>query len=50
VTDYHKRALVGVECALELADVDEVEVVGRFVQEEELRRRFGVRDAGEGGA
>ena len=49
MADHHERAFVGGERALQLADADQVEVVGRLVQEQELRRRLGVQDAGEGG-
>jgi hypothetical protein len=34
VADHHEGSFVGLECALQLADADQVEVVGGLVEEE----------------
>ena len=45
VADHHEGAPVGVQRRLQLADADQVEVVGRLVEQQQLRRGFGVEHA-----
>src|SRR5687767_5661038 len=50
VADHHERPLIGLECALQLGDADQVEVVGRLVQQQQVRCGLGEQHAGQGGA
>lgn len=50
MADHHERALVRRQRGLQLPDADQVEVVGGLAEQQQLRRRFGVQDAGRGGA
>src|SRR6476469_7669755 len=47
MANYHHRDSVGVDRLFQLADADEIEVVGRLVEQQELWRWFGVQHAGK---
>ena len=50
MTHHDERPAVRVQRVLQMSDADQIEVVGRFVEQQQMRRRFGEQHAHQGRA